>query len=258
MRVFISVIFLVVFSSIVFAQQAGLDSVYLKSGSLVIGTISQSSTDERIEIKTRDNRIYHYSMNAVFKISKSRIPGNSKNANKINTELAENRRNNTDTINEHATEIPTIKTINKSYLIVDMGYGLGIHSRYANLLQLDVINSYTVTRNFNLGVGAGYRFYYKNMEYGKAVPVYADLRFLLNPHHDYNFFTLDLGYSFGLSDGVYPVGYYVNPSINFGAKMGNSDYLTFGVGLEVQNTSINSADNLYNLVFKVGYMFNCK
>jgi hypothetical protein len=258
MKKLIFSIFSVFFTLTGFAQQQGQDSVYLKSGSLLIGTINQSSNDEKIEIKTRDNKIHHYSMSAIFKISKHRNPENSNNSLKKNSDLTNNKSNNTDTPNEYIAENPTIKTIHSSYFIFDAGYGFGIYSQNINLLEVNLIKGYSITRNFNLGVGVGYRYYYVNQEFGKTIPLYADLRFLVNPHRSYDFLALDLGYSMKISYGLAPVGYYVSPSFNIGTKLRNSDQLLFGIGLQIQNGNINISDNLYHLVFKVGYLFNCK
>lgn len=233
-----------------------MDSVYLKSGSLIIGKINPSSTDERIEIKTLDNKTHTYSMYSVFKILKSHAQISSNDTIKQHIESTENRDNNKVTKTQPIGQTPTLKTIDKSYLIVNAAYGIGLNRVFYNVFKLDLIGSYNISKNINFGVGTGYRNYVNTNGYAKLIPLYVDLRFLLDSFRNYSFFTLDLGYSSDVTESFNPVGIYVSPSFDLCSKIGNSSFITFGIGYEVQNMRNSSPNkNLSNLFFSVGFMF---
>lgn len=257
MRVFIFVIFLSIsFSSIVYAQHEGLDSVYLDSGNLIIGKINPSSTTERIVIKTADNKIHTYMMTSVYKIFKSHTQVSSNDTIKQHIESTENKDDNKVIKTEPVDQTPTLKTIDKSYLIINAGYAIGLNSESFNVYKIDLIGSYNISKSFNFGVGTGYRKYVSKNGYAKVIPLYVDLRFLLDSYRNYSFFALDLGYSSEVTESFYPLGYYVSPSFNLCSKIGNSSFISFGIGCELQKAdNYNIRGNLLDLFFNIGFMF---
>lgn len=237
-------------SLIGFAQQNGLDSVYLKSGSLIVGTITPFSSKERIVINTADHKVHTFLMNDIFKISKRHVQFNHKNSD--STEYNSRYTNKKKEIIDGKSGI---KTINKSYAIIDGSYGIGLEGESYHVLKLDLIGSYNISKNFNFGVGTGYRNYIRQSGSKQLIPLYADFRFLLNSYRYFNFFAIDLGYSADVTSSFYPIGYYINPSFNLSSKIGTNTFLLFGLGCEVQNNSNkNIFDNNCNLYFSLGFM----
>jgi hypothetical protein len=237
-------------SSTGFAQQNGLDSVYLKSGSLLVGKMLLS-LNHRIVIKTADNRVHAFSINDVFKISNkhAQFHPETNDSTRSNSELTDKKK-------EISTEKSSFKTINRSYAILEGSYGIGLEGESFHVLKLDLIGSYNISGNFNFGVGAGYRNYISNSGSMQLIPLYADFRFLLKSYRYYNFFAIDVGYSADITSNIYPIGYYLNPSFNVCAKIVSSEFLLAGIGCEVQNNSFYGLyNNHYNLYVSLGIMF---
>lgn len=238
-----------------FAQQQGQDTVYFKNGSQYIGKISLLSSHGRLEIKTTDNTIHYFWKKDVFKISKSYasvIRNYTGNDDIYPTKIkSEHIQTTTDTVNKSLN----IKTLDKSFLILDGSYGIGITKTndHFHVAKFDLIGSYNISKDFNFGVGTGYRNYVNESASAKVIPLYADLRYLILSHKCYNFLVLDLGYSADVTDGITPLGYYVNPSFNMAFKTQGSFLILLGIGYEIQNIS-SSSQNINNLYLSVGFM----
>ena len=265
MKKIIFSIFSVFFTLTCLAQQQGQDTVYLKSGSRYIGKLRILPTAEKVELKTADNEIHYFLMNDVFKISKYQAwtfinddPIDDIYPAKMDKGQVQKRAETTDNL------LPA-KTLDKSYLILEGSYGFGLNSKSFHVLRFDLIGSYNISKNFNFGVGTGYRNYVSGNKYvtdniyvseiasEKVIPVYADLRYLIPSHKYYNFLALDLGYSADVTSSFSPLGYYVNPSFNMAFKIENSFFFFLGIGYEIQNVSYLS-ENYNNLYLTIGLM----
>jgi hypothetical protein len=249
MKKIILSIFSVFFTLTGFAQQQGQDTLYLKSGSRYIGKITVHTLEEKVEVKTADNEIHYFLKNDVFKISKSHVRVFKNNVS--NDDIYPVKTNSTKT----ATTNKTLnnKTLDKSFLILEGSYGIGLKSESYNVKKIDLIGSYNISKYFNFGVGTGYRYYKSEYDSKKVIPLYADLRYLIRSFRNYKFLALDLGYSSDVTDSFYPLGYYVNPSFNMAFRAGNSTLLFLGIGYEIQNVRYLS-ENCNNIYLTIGFM----
>jgi len=261
MKKIIVCIFSVFFTLTSLAQQQGQDTVYLKSGGRYIGKLRILPTAEKVELKTADNKIHYFLKNDVYKISK-RHAWVFKN-NVSNDDIYPAKTNSTKT--ETTNKANNIKTLDKSFFILDVSYGIGLSNESFHVKKFDLIGSYNISKDFNFGVGTGYRNYVSGNKYvtdniyvseiasEKVIPVYADLRYLIPSHKYYNFLALDLGYSADVTSSFSPLGYYVNPSFNMAFKIENSFFFFLGIGYEIQNVSYLS-ENYNNLYLTIGLM----
>ena len=261
MKKIIFSIFSVFFTLTCLAQQQGQDTIYLKSGSRYIGKLRILPTAEKVELKTADNEIHYFLMNDVFKISKRHAWVIKNNVSNDDIYPAKNNSTETETTNKAIKH----KTLDKSFFILDVSYGIGLSNESFHVKKFDLIGSYNISKDFNFGVGTGYRNYVSGNKYvtdniyvseiasEKVIPVYADLRYLIPSHKYYNFLALDLGYSADVTSSFSPLGYYVNPSFNMAFKIENSFFFFLGIGYEIQNVSYLS-ENYNNLYLTIGLM----
>lgn len=249
MKKLIFSIFSVFFTLTSLAQQQGQDTLYLKSGSRYIGKITVLSSEEKVEVKTADNKIHYFLKNDIFKISKSHA---SVFTNKvINDDIYPAKTNST--ITDAANKAIHSKTLDKSFLILEGSYGIGLKSESYHISKFDLIGSYNISKDFNFGVGTGYRYYKSEYDSKKVIPLYADFRYLMRSFRNYNFLALDLGYSANVTDSFQPLGYYVNPSFNLAFQTGYSTLFFLGIGYEIQNVRYIS-ENYDNIYLTIGFM----
>ena len=249
MKKIIFCIFSVFFTLTCLAQHQGQDTVYHKSGSRYIGKLRILPAAEKVELKTADNKIHYFLKNDVYKISK-RHAWVFKN-NVSNDDIYPAKTNSTET--GKTNQAINNKTLDKSFLILDGSYGIGLGNESFHVTKFDLIGSYNISKEFNFGVGTGYRYYKNEYDSKKVIPLYADLRYLIRSVRYYNFLALDLGYSSDVTDSFQPLVYYVNPSFNMALKIRNTTFLFLGIGYEIQNVSYLS-ENYNNLYLTIGLM----
>ncbi len=73
MKKLITLLFIVIYSTVVFAQQEYKDVVYLKNGSIIRGLIVEQKLNEFLKIKIVDGSVFVYKMEEVDKIAKEKI-----------------------------------------------------------------------------------------------------------------------------------------------------------------------------------------
>lgn len=78
MKATILLISIFVFTSCVAYAQQYEDVVYLKSGSIIHGTIIEQKPNESIKIKTKDGNVFVYKMEEIEKMTKEEIKGEEK------------------------------------------------------------------------------------------------------------------------------------------------------------------------------------
>ena len=249
MKKIIISIFSVFFTLTCLAQQQGQDTLYLKSGSRYIGKITVLPSEEKVILKTADNEIHYFLKNDVFKISKSHAWVFKNNVS--NDDIYPAKTNSTET--GKTNQAINNKTLDKSFFILDGSYGIGLGNESFHVTKFDLIGSYNISKDFNFGVGTGYRYYKSENDSKKVIPLYADLRYLIRSSRNYKFLALDLGYSSDITDSFQLLGYYVNPSFNIALKIRNTTFLFLGIGYEIQNVSYLS-ENYNNLYLTIGLM----
>jgi len=222
-------------------QQIQVDSIYLKNGRILVGTITYFAPNDGVNIKVRDVT-YCFQMSDVLKITK-----NVTAAEDIHTEVISNK-NRTETI----TKLNGVT--NHSFSVLDFGTGVGISSNIANpMLKFDVLKSFNVTEGLNFGFGLGFRGYLTQSTGIIIVPAYFDMKFALDAIRVDKFFSIDLGYSFVPALNMAGLGMYIHPALNFIVKHRPNNFL-WSIGCEIQ-TIVGNDQSLFTPNFSFGIMF---
>lgn len=102
-------------------------------------------------------------------------------------------------------------------LIAELGFGSGNNDKINAFFKAEVINGIQFGEELYMGVGTGLRIL---MEAGSiwertfptaVVPLYADLRIFLSRGNVAPYLSVDLGYSFDVSEGWSKLGFLFNP-----------------------------------------------
>ena len=132
--------------------------------------------------------------------------------------------------------------------LVETGYSFGFGNYGMNNWDLNVINGYKFNPCFSLGLGIGYRYYYKkeydpnfNTEvkswYG-MVPIFLDFRTALTKKDVSPCLSLGLGYSFGGRPNeimeIGHVGFFLNGAAGLRFKLSDKTALTTGIVYTLQ------------------------
>ena len=214
--------------------------VYLKSGSIIRGTIIEQIPNKSIKIETGDGNIFAYQMDDIDRIVKgTNFQGRYNRTTRNSSGFYSGYRG-----------------------IIDIGYYFGIGNAKLDRINLNIINGYQVNQYFSLGVGIG-AHYYMDAD-AVLVPFFADFRanFINGPVSPY--FSFDVGYSFDTSDNFHGMGLLINPTIGVSIKTSIRNEIHAGIGYQLQGTQGYYSDyypyysshiNLNAIALKVGFSF---
>ncbi len=254
----ISLLVLAMFAGVtLFAQTGKKDVVYLKNGSVIIGTIVLEDDKKFIQLKTSDRSL------SIFKYDQI------------------------DSINHQESLYRPKKAktpFNTGYFnLTEIGVLAG-NSNNANKSAFTMMNisSWKFACGFTAGVGVGVEFF--NETY---LPVVADFRYYIREHGPLPFVALQAGYSiplggsysqqnyyYGYNEVLIGPGYYtvnqdmsarggflINPSIGIQAQLNENLALVFSAGYRYMRHNYGKDENYkleveYNrLSLKVGLLF---
>ena len=196
----------VLFSTIMFAQNSTQDVVYLKNGSIIRGIIIEQVPNQTIKIQTMDGNVFVYKIDEVEKMTKEQTKGKKEYSN--NNSFSGYR-----------------GIIEAGYQIKNGDYGL-------DRFKFNFINGYQISPYFSFGLGTGIRYYVD--EKATLVPVFLDLRTHFLKGNFSPYLSVDFGYSFDATNDFKSVGFLLNPTVGASIKISNKSSLDFGLGYELQ------------------------
>ena len=200
MKKYVAIVLLLL--SGVVAAHAATETVYLKNGSVINGTVIEQIPGESLKIKTRDGNIFVFEMNDVAKISK------------------------TEPISYSFHGGPE-----KGYRgFVDVGYTIGVGTFNVGRMEVLTSHGYQICPYFFAGAGVGLN-YYPDAE-AVTVPIFADLRADILNNWITPFVDFKVGYTV-----VDVTGFYMSPSIGCRMGFGNNFGMHISVGYTMQKES---------------------
>jgi len=241
-KLFILTVLLFLFFTGAFAQKNKFDTVYLKDGSIVRGSIIEYLVDKHVKIETSDNSIWVFQHDRIDKISFGEIKSIKNNSN--------------------------IKT--GYFNFTDIGVLIGsTNSQYSAPLSIMMVNAYRFKQRISAGIGVGLEFFST-----PVIPVFIDARYDFYESNLSPFVYLKAGYSFQTGQDYY---YYETSSSKGGpmlgtgvgirVSLGEKSQFVASLGYRYQNLSYTyyeewSKDDVdifekYNrLAIRVGFVFN--
>lgn len=223
--IIIVLLFLALFSN----AQNYQDVVYLKSGSVIRGTIIEQVPGVSIKIETADKNVF------VFKIEE---------VDKMTREVSQN------------SGSPSGSLKNSGYLgMINFGYGMGTgDADKVNIIKFDNINGYQFNQYFSLGFGYGIKYWWVEDFSAVLVPLYADARGYFLPGKVSPFLSFQAGYSIELTPAFQGLGMLLDPSLGVRIRTTDKNGINIGLGLYFQKyRNYNYTDKFVH--FDVGFFF---
>ncbi len=193
------------------------EAVYLKSGSVVRGTIIEQQPNVSLKIKTADGSIFVYPMNEVEKITKEeRTNRRSEKSNRIRTDVKGYR---------GLVEVGTIVNFRASGTAIDKG-------------AFSATTSHGYQFNPHVFLGAGFGLDYHAAGKRLFIPLFVDLRTNFLDTNITPFWGIKAGYSIGSKKAYNKVstGAYFNPTfgVRFILNRQSAMNVAFGYNLQQQ------------------------
>lgn len=204
------VITLLLFGTVLFAQQAGTETIYLKNGTIVSGNIIEMVPNVSYTIKTADGNIFVFEIADILKISYGQANSAAK-ADKTKAEAGES----TFTVGYHG--------------IVEAGFGVGMGSYGLDMFKLDFVNGHRFDEHLFVGGGIGLRQPFDGDL--SFIPIFINGRYNLDPKANITpIGSINLGVAFNTSDGLNEGGVLFNPAfgICFNKTANSSMHATIG------------------------------
>lgn len=205
MKLILASLLLITFSATTLCAQTMQETVYLKNGSIINGTVIEQVPGQSLKIQTKDGSIFAYQMSEVEKITKSTASTSYK---------------------RHTISNGNIKTGYRGFIDLDWSSSKGfITGAYS--IGATTSHGYQIVPQLYIGVGAGVNYYYK----GTAVnlPIFADIRTDIINAQATPFVDVKIGYSLLDCEGLY-----LSPSLGCRISLGNTMGLNIGVGYTLQ------------------------
>ena len=201
------------------------ESVYLKNGGMIRGTIIEQIPGVSIKVQTSDGSIYSYQMSMVDKITKDRTTVGSMYNGKSGNE--------------------------RGYKgFVDFGYTLGVGDFGEDRIEFSTSHGCQINPYLYVGGGVGANYYIDAELYG--VPIFANVRANILDNQISPYIDFKIGYSIGDVEGLY-----LAPSL--GCKIHS---FNISIGYVMQRAEFYSyyydeifTDNCGGLSFKIGFEF---
>lgn len=208
MKKYVTLLLLVLFMTLSFAQNNYQDVVYLKNGSIIRGVIIENVPNKSIKIETADKSVFVFQMNEIEKLVKEKIEESS-----------------SDSYNNSG--------LNSGYKgTIELGYQIGTGDYGMDRVKLDMINAYQFNPYFSLGLGTGFRYYFDAE--ALLIPVFVDFRVNLLDQKVSPYLALGVGYSLDATNDFQGVGLLFNPSTGVSFKVSDNSVLNVGLGYEMQ------------------------
>ena len=205
------------------------ETVHLKNGSIIRGTIIEQIPNQNLKIQTGDGNVFVYSFDEIEKITKETESSSTfhrPNANR----------------NFQRPRTP------KYQGSVDLGYSVGVGIWESSRVELSTSHGCLINPYFYVGAGLGVHYHYDASAI--SIPVFADFRGNFMKGNIKPFLNFRIGYSFGDFEGLY-----LAPSV--GVSINRFD---IGLGYSLQKMTFDSyywdeSINLGAVTFKFGVRF---
>ena len=207
------------------AQDAMIDIVHLKNGSVIRGIIIEQVINKAIKLETSDKSIFVFEMDDIEKLTKERVPTSTKATEKKEEEPLKPKREIKQKGYTNITEL--------NFGFQDAFTTYGFHT----------INGYLVNPIFSVGLGVGIEAYpsslfrsQKNTTWA-MLPMFIDARanFINGPITP--FLSFGAGYSIPLDESFPHTnigGILINPSVGVKFFISKSTALNFSLGYRFQ------------------------
>jgi len=234
MKKIFTFILLLAFSMLANAQQSFQDVVYLKSGSIIRGTIIEQVPNVSIKIETADKNVFFYKIDEIEKITKEPFP------------------------NARSSSVSNSGITNGYCGIINIGYGFGIgeNSEGINSLNLDFINGFQLFPYFSVGLGTGVKVWFiKDItEKPILIPAFVNLRGHFLKGNISPYLGIDLGYCWEVSPVTQGLGLLFSPTLGVSFKVGNKSRISLGTGYSmIRFSDIDETASMWNFNFGVSF-----
>ncbi len=228
-------------TTFIYAQQNTEDIIYLKSGQVVRGQITDQSSDE-VKVKVLGRYNFVYLMSEIDKIEKGTATTNT-------------------TPQKYKSSQPVYRepkpVAPNGYMgRIEVGYGLGTGDLPIGVGKLSFVNGYRFNPNFSLGLGIGLRMFNENdlysldvsdetsysyLEIGSVViPVFLDFRANFSTGNAAPFIGLGVGYSLDPDFGNSSM--FLSPSLGIKFKTSERAALHVSVSFDHQQAMLYTYD----------------
>lgn len=219
------------FAAAVSAQY--VETVHLKNGSIIHGTIIEQIPNQKLKIQTGDGNVFVYSFDEIEKITKE-------------TEFSKPFYRSNSNRNFQQPRTPRYQGS------VDFGYSVGVGDWESDRIELSTSHGCLVNPYFYVGAGLGVHYYYDGS--AVAIPIFADLRGNLMKGNIKPFLNFRIGYSVCDIEGLY-----LSPSV--GVSINRFD-ISLGYSLQKARLYVSSyyysweeSVNVGAVTFKLGVRF---
>lgn len=202
---------LLLFFSLTLTAQYYTETIYLKNGGVIKGTIIEQIPDESVKIVTFSDDIMIFRFDEISKITRQ----------KVKSYINRNSRTN-------------------GYRgLIDIGYSFGISDiKKTDRVEISLSQGYAFNSNFYIGAGVAVNYYTQGdgMNSAWAYPIFINPRVYLTDGMQIvsPFLDLKIGYTTGSS----VKGFYLNPSIGTNFSLNNGNIVNISVGYTWQSTDV--------------------
>lgn len=228
------------------AQQVLEEVVYTKNGSVVRGIITEMKPNESLKIETADGNVFVFAMEDVEKITKEPVWGAPRRPHRPH----------------QGGMMPPASYERRGYRgFVEAGVAAGIGDYGLTRLEVNTSHGYQFNPYLFVGGGLGMHFYFDASD--ALIPIFADCRVNVLPGRISPYIDVKLGYSIGVSDGLYGAGLFLSPGIGARFALANgAQAIRAGLGFSMQQATAYYGYYHYedhvmcnSILFKVGYEF---
>jgi len=208
----LTLIFVILITTIVCAQDNYQDVVYLKNGSVIRGVIVEQVPNESIKIETADKSIFVYAMEDIEKMTKE-----------------------VKTVSLDPSQGDYMKNsgLKKGHRgIIEIGYQFGVGNYAEDRIKLNFINGGQINPYVFIGGGVGLRYYFDSDVV--ATPIFIHPRFNFTKGKISPYGAISLGYTLNASDDFAGLGLLVSPSTGVTFNVSEKVNLNVGLSYEMQ------------------------
>jgi hypothetical protein len=219
------------------AQNNTKETIYLKDGRIVRGTVFEYIPNETIKIELADGSIRAFNSDEVESILKETPSLRGMRAG---------QRHSFDYDDNYA-EFHQPKTeydITGYRGFVDYGYTIGVGSYQLGRWELTTSHGVQFNPFFFLGLGSGFQYYCTNGLSDLMIPLFLDFRSSFTKDKVSPIFGLKVGGAFYVSDEG--SGLYVNPSIGVRCMVDEKRAINFTLGYTYQGLGVETHSSYYN------------
>jgi len=200
---FLVALLLLSFSNQVLSQSTFTETVYLKNGSIVKGSIVEWVPNESISLKLADGSVFVFKISEITKVSRS-LPDE-------NVKVSSTKQLITDTARKYESQ-------------VSFGYGSNVGKYGLNVLSYNWVYGINIKPKHYIGAGTGLRYYSVSDQDGSItmIPIIFDYKYRLNNNQISPYAKMAAGYSLNITTGFDNSGFLINPRLGVDFALGGT------------------------------------